>query len=115
MVRNLFDLKTIIHQTTSPPHLNIGESVPFPKQNRSDVWINGIEFTSTKEQLLQSPYETDCFDYELNSGIKNAPKSRSDCIVKYLQKTEFRKCKYNNNWFYRNYTNASLENICHVK
>jgi hypothetical protein len=55
-----------------------------------------------EEILLPLPYESDCYDYEQNKKLFS-PKSKEDCILNYLKKKEYKKCKYNREWLYEKY------------
>jgi hypothetical protein len=61
-----------------------------------------IEYQTMEEILLPLPYESDCYDYEHNQNLFS-PKSKEDCILNYLKEKEYKKCKFNRQWFYEKY------------
>jgi hypothetical protein len=55
-----------------------------------------------EEILLPLPFESDCYDYEQNKEPFSS-KSKEDCILNYLKEKEYKKCKFNRQWFYEKY------------
>jgi hypothetical protein len=96
----------LIHQNTTPPHL-------FQNIFRFSKGISrGIQFTSERERIMPFPYETNCFENQLDFKNQNSYRSREDCIVKYYQRKEFEKCGCNRKWIYYNPENMTNIRIC---
>jgi hypothetical protein len=61
-----------------------------------------FEYQTMEEILLSLPYESDCYDYEQSKELFSS-KSKEDCILNYLKKKEYKKCKFNRQWLYEKY------------
>jgi hypothetical protein len=61
---------------------------------------------------LPFPYSTDCYDYISEKKSVISYKSKEDCIVKHLEREEFKVCGCNKRWNYRAFGNKNSSNIC---
>lgn len=108
-IRNGLKPVLLIHDSRAPPHLGRYE---IKLQRRK---YHQIVFEVITEILLPKPYETDCFDYSINIGRNDLPKSREDCIVRYMQSLEYNRCKCNRKWFYRGFEDRKVTEMCKFK
>jgi hypothetical protein len=98
LISNALKLHFILHSSSIPPHL-FTEMFKY-LFGRIAVY----SYYSSKENLLQFPYETNCYDYQNNIRKPNDPKSYEDCIVKYMQLLEKNNCDSYRRWSYRSLT-----------
>ncbi len=100
---NLFGL---IHQKKTPPHFSRQKIKIFKST------FHKIDYTRTVEKLLPFPYSTDCYNYNNDEKSVISYKSKEDCIVKYLEREEFKVCGCNKRWNYRAFGGKNFSNIC---
>jgi hypothetical protein len=93
-----FKLHFILHSSSIPPHLST-ETFKY-----SFGKLVTYSYYFIRENLLQFPYETNCYDYQNNIRKPNDPKSYEDCIVKYMQSLEKNNCDSYRRWSYRSLT-----------
>jgi hypothetical protein len=91
-------LNFILHSSSIPPHL-------FTEMFKNLFGKTKLySYDSFRENLLEFPYETNCYDYENNIRKPNDPKSYEDCIVKYMQLLDKNNCNSYRRWSYTNLT-----------
>jgi hypothetical protein len=76
----------ILHQNISLPHL-YANAIENPNQDLVE-----IDYKSIRENLLQFPYQTNCYNYREESFDFI---SKEECIVKHFQQKEFEECGCN--------------------
>jgi hypothetical protein len=100
-LKSLFP-KFIIHSSKSPPHL-------FTELfNLKFGSLRQYSLIAITENLLQFPYETNCYPYENNIHNTNSPKSYEDCVVKYMQNLEKNNSLYRKRWSYASLNSDNL-------
>jgi len=109
-IMNNIEMIVLLHPRRTPPHL-IKEFIAL-KANR----FYSIGFKAIIGYLLEPPYETNCFNYNRYSlspeRETNLPQSQDECVVNNIQRSEFRECGCNKNWFFDKFDvgNRSCEN-----
>ncbi len=100
---NLFGL---IHQKKTPPHFS-RQKIEILKSTH-----HIIDYIRSVAKLLPFPYSTDCYNYISEEKSVVSYKSKEDCIVKHLEREEFKFCGCNKRWNYRAFGDKNSSNIC---
>jgi hypothetical protein len=94
-------MRSIIHQTKTPPHLFEGQV------SHKVGYVYFSYLFSSKERLLPFPYQTNCDSYG-----QNPQKSREHCILDHMKILEYDFCECNRKWFYKSLNDSQVERIC---